>query len=591
MNLKKFINLFKIKSTFKFRTIGLSIIFLLFGSCLIPVSLPIKVNQNNQQSAMIIDGQVLFAPMSSNTTYLIDNTGTVTHTWSSNFFPGAAVYWLGNGTILRTIKDSENLPGYGGVGGGVQKVNFDGTVEWDFRYNTEGCLSHHDVKSLPNGNVLLIAWETKTRLEAIDSGRNPYYISINGLMPVHIIEVKPTGPTSGDIVWEWHVWDHLIQDYDSSKRNFGVVKNHPELVDINYAASSKLDWLHTNSIDYNEEFDQIMLCVCYFNEIWVIDHSTTTEEAAGHTGGNSGKGGDIIYRWGNPIAYHAGNSNDQKFFGQHDAQWIDAGCPGQGNILIFNNGASRPNVEFSTIDEIIPPVNENGEYYLESGSAYGPEKQKWNYTANPPSSFFSKHLSGIQRLTNGNTLICNGEQGIIFEVTPEGKLEWQYTNPYPHYTLNSLFKVLYIPTEEPQEPNIPDLDCYGNLYWTNVQPGATVNGSFQVQNIGEHDSLLNWKINTSSVNWGTWSFNPHSGVNLTPEDGPLTVQVSVRAPFEKNTAYEGHIRVENQNDMKDFDVIPIYLNIPRKLTINALFLDFFKYHLNLFNKLQLLLKK
>jgi len=146
-------------------------------------------------------------------------------------------------------------------------------------------MSHHDVKTLPNGNVLLIAWEIKTLYEAIVAGRNPNYVSDQGLWPDHVIEVEPTGPTSGDIVWEWHVWDHLIQDFDPTKENYGVVGDHPELVDINYGASQKLDIMHTNSIDYNEDFDQIMVSVCFYNEIWVIDHSTTTEEAAGHTGG------------------------------------------------------------------------------------------------------------------------------------------------------------------------------------------------------------------------------------------------------------------------------------------------------------------
>ncbi len=91
------------------------------------------------------------------------------------------------------------------------------------------------------------------------------------------------------IVWEWYAWDHLIQDYNASKENYGVVGDHPELIDINYGISSSLsDWLHANSIDYNEKFDQILISVHNFNEIWVIDHSTTLEEAAGHTGGRVG---------------------------------------------------------------------------------------------------------------------------------------------------------------------------------------------------------------------------------------------------------------------------------------------------------------
>jgi hypothetical protein len=545
------------------RVIRISLVVLLIGTSCTSISGSQQVNRIGQ-SSNVIDGQILLAPMWGTTTYLIDNTGAVNHTWSSNFFPGVGVRWVGDGTILRTIR-IDGGPGSGGGGGGVQKVQWDGTVVWDFRYNTNGVLSHHDVKMLPNGNVLMIAWEIKTRNEAIAAGRNPIYVSALGLMPDHVIEVHPTGPTSGDIVWEWHVWDHLIQDYDSSKENYGAIGDHPELVDINYGVNAvSIDWLHTNSIDYNPEFDQILLSVCNLNEIWVIDHSTTTEEAAGHAGGNSGKGGDLLYRWGNPQAYDTGTSDDQKLFGQHDASWIPPGYPGAGDILIFNNGIYRPGSYYSSIDEIVPPVNESGGYYLEPGSAYGPTAQAWIYTASPPTSFYASHLSGAQRLADGDTLICNGETGKIFEVTPQGTTIWQYTSPYPTPLTNQLFKVVYIPFEEPEQPGntTPDLDCSGILSWTKVDPGTTVTGSFQVQNIGDPGSLLNWSINTSSINWGTWSFSPQSGENLTPEDGQLTVSVSVIAPDEKNAYFEAYLKVENQQDPQDFDVIPVTLTTP-----------------------------
>jgi hypothetical protein len=89
-----------------------------------------------------------------------------------------------------------------------------------------------------------------------------------------------------------------------------------------------------------------------------------------------------------------------------------------------------------------------------------------------------------------------------------------------------------------------------------------VNGSFQVQNIGDTGSLLNWTINTSSITWGTWTFNPESGENLTPEDGQVTVRVSVVAPNQENTEFQGYIRVENRDNSTDFDVIPVYLKTP-----------------------------
>ncbi len=503
----------------------------------------------------MIDGQILFAPLESRISYLIDPSGTVNHTWTSDYLPGEGVRWLGNGAILRTIK--VGTWGGGGLGGGVQIIQADGTVTWDFRYNTDTYLSHHDVLMLPNGNVLLIAWEVKTRQEALDAGRNPDLLIGNVLWPDHLIEVQPTGPTSGTIVWEWHVWDHLIQDYNASKQNFGVVADHPELVDINFG-DAKPDWLHCNSLDYNKQFDQILISVHSFNEIWVIDHSTTTQEAAGHTGGHYGHGGDLLYRWGNPQAYETGTTNDQVFFSQHDASWIRSGCPGAGDILVFNNGVSRG---YSSVDEFTPPVDTDGNYYLDPGSAYGPGSLTWSYTATPPTSFYAFHISGAERLPDGNTLICNGEIGHFFEVTPNKTTLWAWDNPYPAPLLNDVFKIVYIPPKT-SEPGKPDLDCTGSLSWAKVKPGVTVTGSFNVKNIGHPGSLLNWTVNTSLLTWGTWTCTPTSGANLTPEDGNVTVQVSVVAPDKKKQEFQGYLRVENQENASDFVNIPVSLTTP-----------------------------
>jgi hypothetical protein len=537
----------------------ISIILFVLGSNFSPVVLSENTYDKNINLVTPINSQILFPPLYGTITYLIDSSGNINHSWTSSYTPGAAVYWLGEGTILRTIRTGFYM--YGGAGGGVQKIQWDGTIDWDFRYDTNGHLSHHDIKYLPNGNVLMIAWETKSRTDAIAAGRNPSYVSSQGLMPDHVIEVQPTGPTSGDIVWEWHVWDHLIQDYDSLKENYGVVGDHPELVDINYLTSTQEDWMHTNSIDYNPEFDQILLSINNFDEIWVIDHSTTKEEAAGHTGGNSGKGGDLLYRWGNPQVYRAGSSSDRKLFGQHDASWIKPGLSGEGNILVFNNGVHRPGGQYSSVDEFTPPVDSDGEYYLEPDSAYGPENLTWKYTSSPPTAFYSYYCGGAERLPSGNTLICDGVAGRFFEVTPEKVTVWQYSNYYPSQAMNDVFKIDYIPPPEPPEPEIPDLDCEGSLSWTNIEPNAIVNGSFQVQNIGAPNSSLNWRVD-SFPSWGSWSFTPDSGENLTTEEGKITVQVTVIAPNQKNTEFEGFVRVVNKDNPEDFDEIPIYLKTP-----------------------------
>jgi hypothetical protein len=544
------------------------IVILLVGSCLVSVSSSKKLDQTYEPCT--IDGQILYSPMYGTSTYLREGTGSLNHTWSSSYFPGVMVRWLGNGTILRTIRVGVG-PGGGGAGGGVQKVDWDGTILWDYRYNTNGVLTHHDVAELPNGNVLLIAWEIKTRTECIAAGRNPSHVTNQGLMPDHIIEVHPTGPTTGEIVWQWHAWDHLIQDYDSSKANYGVVGDHPELIDINYVTSSQQDLMHTNSIDYNAQFDQIVVSVRYYSEIWVIDHSTTTEEAAGHTGGSSGHGGDLLYRWGNPQVYDRGTSANRKLFEQHDTNWIDDGCPGEGNILIFNNGVNRG---YSTVDEIVPPVNENGEYYLAPGAAYGPTTQTWIYSPSP--SFYASHLSGATRLASGDTLICNGETGKIFEVTPQETTVWSWTGTGEVLKIDYIPPGGQVPPPPPPVNNTPDLDCSGDLSWTDIEPGAIVTGSFQLQNVGDAGSLLNWTINTSSISWGTWSFNPAFGEDLTPEDGQMTVLVSVVVPDQGNTVFQGYLSVVNQNDPADSDVIPVYLQTP--VSVQAIKTT--DYHLN-----------
>lgn len=536
--------------------------FLLSFSCMLLlftswVNTTMATTSPGPSSQTLLEGQVLFAPMDSRTTYLIDPNGAVNHTWTSDYLPGESVRWVGDGTILRTMK--VGMSWTGGSGGAVQKVTWDGVQSWYFEYNTADHLAHHDVCPLPNGNVLMIAWEAKTSDEATEAGRDPAHIPGGRFWPDHIIEVKPTGPTSGDIVWEWHVWDHLVQDFDATKKNYGDVAAHPELVDLNYQIDDEWyppssDWLHMNAIDYNPAFDQILLSAHNFNEIWIIDHSTTSTEAAGHTGGRSGHGGDLLYRWGNPQAYRRGTENDHIFSSQHGANWIKPGCPGAGDILVFNNGVKR---HYSSVDELTPPVDANGTYTLQPGTHYGPANLTWTYCDPLPSSFLVPYLSSAERLSTGNTLICNGVKGEFFEVTPDGQKVWSYTNHFPSGGYNNVFNIVYIP---PWQPQTAHLDCTGSLLWTSVHPGATVTGSFTICNNGVAGSSLDWTINTSSLTWGNWTITPLSGENLTPEAGSITIQVSVVAPSQSHSTFQAYIRVADDNNPADYDTIPVSLS-------------------------------
>ncbi len=361
-------------------------------------------------------GYNLFGGINETSTYLMDNDENIIRTWSSSYTPGNSVYLLEDGTLMRTANTKSSVFVSGGQGGRVEQFDWDGNLIWAFDYDTVSHRSHHDIEVLPNGNILMIAWEMKSEAEALAAGRDPSLLTQGELWPDTVIEVAPTGSYGGDIVWEWHSWDHLVQDYDAGKPNSDTVSNRVERIDLNYASNGNADWHHINAIDYNEDLDQIVLSVRNFSEIWVIDHNTTTAEAAGPAG-------DLLYRWGNPEACGAGGPSDQQLFVQHDAKWIEAGLEGEDNILIFNNGQGRPDGDYSSVVEIVPPVAGDGSYT--NGL---PATPTWIYTNSVPTNFYSSNISGAQRLPNGNTLICEGAEQYAFEVTPDGDLVWDYAH-------------------------------------------------------------------------------------------------------------------------------------------------------------------
>lgn len=384
-----------------------------------------------QNDAGASPGFTLYTPLRGNETLLLNMKGEVVHQWTSEHPPANCAYLMPNGDLLRAGKvlGNEVFGSRGPSGGRVERFNWQGQRLWDFVYSNEHHHQHHDIEPLPNGNVLILAWERRSKAEAIAAGRNPDTVSDDGIFPDTVVEVKQTGPTTGKIVWSWSTWDHLIQDYDSTKTNYGKVADHPERIDINLNPRPRADWMHTNGIDYNPELDQIVLSARSFNELLVIDHSPSSKEAAGSAGGRAGRGGDILYRWGNPANYRAASPNDSTLFQQHDARWVQTGHPGAGNLTIFNNGSNRPDGKYSSIDEIAPPINPNGSYRIAKGKAYGPSEPSWSYVAPNPSDFYSSFISGAERLPNGNTLICSGAEGLFFEVTPKKKIVWQYNNP------------------------------------------------------------------------------------------------------------------------------------------------------------------
>jgi len=452
------------------------------------------------------EGYTLIAPKHYTNTYLVNNAGQIVNRWTSRYEPGQSAYLLTNGHLLRCGFTKNGALTGGGEGGRLEEYDWHGNLVWELDYATPTNMSHHDITPLPNGNVLLLVVEKKTYAEVLAAGFNPALlhpdVAKNGYMlPDSVIEVQPTRPRGGKILWEWHVWDHLIQDFDPARNNYGVVSDHPERVNVNgwvEGASGIMPfWNHMNSVAYNPELDQIVLSVRGSSELWVIDHGTTTAEATGHKGGRRGKGGDLLYRWGNPVNYGCGTAANQMLFDQHDAQWIDSDCPGAGHLLIFNNGLGR---HYSTVDEIIPPLLTSGLYSIASGTAYGPTALTWTYVATPPSSMYSEAISGAQRLPNGNTLMCDGVHGIVTEVTAAGEIVWRYVCPVVQtgplsqgqtpglddrgHQYNAVFKVRRYPTSYPGFQD-KDLIPQGTIE-------LPVNPTLQIEGMTLSPSGLQW---------------------------------------------------------------------------------------------------
>jgi len=389
-------------------------------------------------TAESLDGYTLFAPIQAHHTYLIDNCGRQINVWEHYAETRLAAELLPDGTLIRSAEADGALPGAitGGSAGKLQKVDWNSNVLWEFDYispteNDSGqYITHHDFEVLPNGNILTLVWEKQPTSDLLRKGINTSY-SHDFMWMEKIVEFEPVGTSGANIVWEWNLYDHLIQDFDATKLNYGIVKDNPQKVNINY--KSQRDWTHINSIDYNENLDQILLTVREFNEIWIIDHSTTTAEAKTNAGGLRGKGGDLLYRWGNPESYNQGTSANSQFTHPHHAEWIPDGFRDGGKIMLYNNG-NWTDPTSSKVSIFDPNINAMGDYpNPPTNSAYLPSSKHWEYTMDLSingTGHVSHILSSVNRLENGNTLICSGyTNAYMIELDTNDNIVWEYLSP------------------------------------------------------------------------------------------------------------------------------------------------------------------
>jgi len=364
------------------------------------------------------NGYTLFS--NNETTYLIDNCGYKINDWQSE-------YKSNNGLLIspegKLIRQGQMLAAVmiGGGGGIIERYSWEGDLEWSYVIADEEFVCHHDMTLMPNGNLLLLVWQKILSPQAQEEGRS----TPGDFYNEQIWELEMLPNNEAKIVWRWSALDHIVQDVDFNANNFGSVEQNPNLIDVNYVAPEiieNFDWLHFNSIDYNEELDQIIVSSRNTSEVYIIDHSTTTSQAAGNTGGDYGKGGDILYRYGNPEAYGRGTLTDRTLHQCHDVSWVRDG-EFDGNFIIFNN--KYLNNDRSRVQIWNNPAKD-GNYIFTGNSLFGSSQLLWSFDE---AGFYSNIMSSAQMLPNGNVLATEGSSGEMWEIAPSKERVWKYINP------------------------------------------------------------------------------------------------------------------------------------------------------------------
>jgi len=353
--------------------------------------------------------------------YLYDMDKTLIHTWNSQYSIVGCCDLLRDSSII-VASSSQSCSWDEGMlalsHGHFQIINWDDEVTWDYQYCSTDYMPHHDMEPVYRTNDPA---EEPTFLI-------PCYSSVWG---DKIVELRPTGSTTAEVIWEWVASDHMCESNCTDK---------PDVLDKskggNGSFNNTSDAMHVNCVSYNRTLDQLVVNSKGFNEMFVIDHSTTTAEARTTSGGRSGKGGSILYRWGNPKNYLS--SGTKELSGQHGGCWVQDTMPGTilpipggGNFLAVDNGGHR-------VLEIECPGNGDGVYTRNSGQPFEPSEPMWEYSPNG----LQGNEGSVQKLPNGNYLICTGGAGgfgkttfggffsgsRIYEVTEDKDTVWSLSD-------------------------------------------------------------------------------------------------------------------------------------------------------------------
>jgi hypothetical protein len=226
---------------------------------------------------------------------------------------------------------------------------------------------------------------------------------------------------SGKIVWEWFANQHIDEMGFSPAAREAI-----RTAAVFSAPRQSVDWLHVNSATYvgpNRWFDG-------GDQRFRPDNILISSRDASFMA-IVNRDGKIVWRMGPDYRESAATKAIGQIIGQHHAHIIPKGLPGAGNLLVFDNGGAS-GYGFAT------PASADGVGSFSRGSSRVLEidpvmlKKVWEYSIPGAESyrFFSHYVSSAQRLVNGNTLITEGADGRLFEITPARDIVWEYVSPY-----------------------------------------------------------------------------------------------------------------------------------------------------------------
>lgn len=321
---------------------------------------------------------------------LIDMSGNVVHRWKTAF-PTFYGYLTENGTLLCGLCTTETdgsrpgLPPYhmGGTQGYLHEYDWDGNLVFEHKDLT----MHHDFKKLPGGNYMYLGWEKvpADMRKKVRGGIVGTEFSDGSMWADTINEIDP----QGNLLWQWRAIEHM--DFD---------------IDIIGPIHTREEWSHQNTLWVTEEGD-IMSSSRHIDMGFKISRDT----------------GAIVWRWGNAAFLNRETGqlelrrNDSTMGGQHDVHVIPKGLPGAGNMLCYDNGmytfmSRAVEVDMKTREVVWSSVADENAFGYVSGRVP-----------------FSTFISGARRLPNGNTIMCEGQNGRVYEVTYDKEVVWEYYRP------------------------------------------------------------------------------------------------------------------------------------------------------------------